>query len=51
LEQAAKGSGWSPHPWRGSKTVWMWHFTWFSRYGGAGATVGLDDLRGLLQPE
>jgi len=20
------GRWWSPHPWRGSKTVWMWHF-------------------------
>ena len=42
---------WSPHPWRGSKNVWMWHFrTWFSRHGGAGVVVGLGDLRGLLQP-
>jgi len=24
--------------------------TWFSRNGGVGLTVGLDDLRGLLQP-
>ena len=23
---------------------------WFSRHGGAGLTVGLDDLRGLFQP-
>jgi len=45
------GRRWSPHPWRGSKTVWMWHFrTWFSRHGGVGVMVGLDDLRGLLQP-
>ena len=40
----------SPHPWRGSKNMWMWHFrTWFSRQGGVGVTVGLDDLRGLFQ--
>ena len=45
------GKWWSHHPWRGSKTVWMWHFkTWFNRYGGDGLTVGLDDLRGLFQP-
>jgi len=45
------GQWWSPHPWRDSKTVWMWHFeTWFSRHGGVGVTVGLDDLRGFLQP-
>jgi len=26
------GQWWSHHPWRGSKTVWMWHLgTWFSR--------------------
>ena len=24
--------------------------TWFSRHGGVGLTVGLDDLRGLFQP-
>jgi len=23
---------------------------WFSRHGGVGLTVGLDDLRGLFQP-
>ena len=29
----------------------MWHFgIWFSRHGGVGLTVGLDDLRGLFQP-
>jgi len=29
----------------------MWHFgTWFSRHGGVGQIVGLDDLRGLFQP-
>jgi len=28
----------------------MWHFRiWFSRHGGAGVIVGLDDLRGLFQ--
>ena len=42
----------SPHPWRGSNTVGMWHLgTWFSRRGGVGVTVGLDDLRGLFQPQ
>jgi len=29
----------------------MWHFrTWFSRHGGGGLTVGLNDLRGFFQP-
>jgi len=29
----------------------MWHFRiWFSRHGGVGLAVGLDDLRGLFQP-
>jgi len=29
----------------------MWHSgTWFSRHGGVGLTVGLDDFRGLFQP-
>jgi len=29
----------------------MWHFRiWFSRHGGDGLRVGLDDLRGLFQP-
>jgi len=42
----------SPHPWRGSKPVWMWHFgTWFSRQGGVGVMVGPDDLRDLFQPQ
>jgi len=55
-EQSGVGPGcpgqWgSPHPWRGSKTMWMWPLgTGFSRDGGVGVTVGLDDLRGLLQP-
>ena len=41
----------SPHPWRGSNTVWMWPLgTWFSRPGGVGVTVGLGDLRGLSHP-
>jgi len=36
---------------RRSKTMWMWHLgTWFSRRGGVGVTVWLDDLRGLVQP-
>jgi len=30
----------------------MWHFrTWFSRYGGVGLKVGLDNLRDLFQPQ
>jgi len=42
------GQWWSPHPWRASENVWMWHFrTWFSRHGGVGVTVELEDLRGL----
>jgi len=33
------------------KNMYMWHFrTWFSRHGGVGWMVGLDDLRGLFQP-
>jgi len=29
----------------------MWHFrTWFSRHGGVGLMVGLDELRCLFQP-
>jgi len=33
------------------KTIWIWYFRiWFSRHGGVGVTVGLDDLRGLFQP-
>jgi len=29
----------------------MWHFgTWFSKHGGGGLMIGLDDLRGLFQP-
>jgi len=28
----------------------MWHFgTWFSRHGGVGVMLGLDELRGLFQ--
>ena len=35
----------------GFKKVWLWHFrTWYSRHGGVGVMVGLDDLRGLFQP-
>ena len=41
----------SPHPWRCSKDVYMWHFRiWFTKNGGIGWMVGLDDLRGLFQP-
>jgi len=55
-EQSGIGTGcpgqcWSPHPWRCSKNVWMWYFgIRFSRPGGVGWMVGLDDLRGLFQP-
>ena len=35
----------------GFKNVWMWRFgTWFSRHGGDGLMVGLNDLRSLFQP-
>jgi len=45
------GRWWSHHPWRGSNNVWILHFgTWFSRHGGVGLMVVLDDLRGLFQP-
>jgi len=44
------GQWWSPLPWRGSNTVWILHFrTWFSRHGGVGWMVGLDDLKDLFQ--
>ena len=50
LGPGCPGQWGSPHPWRGSNTVWMWPLgTWFSRHGGVGVTVGLD-LRGLFQP-
>jgi len=53
-ERSGIGAGqWgSPHPWGGSKPVWMWHLgTGFGRHGGVGVMVGLDDLRGLSHPE
>ena len=51
LGPGCPGQWGSPHPWRGSKTVWMWPLgTWVSRHGGVGLAVGLDDLRGLFQP-
>ena len=34
---------WKMVPWGPTRT-------WFSRHGGVGMTVGLDDLRGLFQP-
>ena len=35
----------------GFRNVQTWRTgTWFSRHGGDGGTVGLDDLRGLFQP-
>ena len=50
-EWSGIGTVWSPHPWRCSKIVWMWHLrTWFSRHGGDGVMVGLGDLGGLFQP-
>ena len=51
LGPGCPGQWGSLHPWRGSKTLWMWHLgTWFSRHEGVGVMVGLDDLRGLFQP-
>jgi len=51
LGPGCPGQWGSPHPWRGSKHVWMWPLgTGLSRHGGVGLVVGLDDLRGLLQP-
>jgi len=51
LGPGCPGQWGSPHPWMGSKTVWMWPLgTWLSRHGGVGLAVGLGDLRGLLQP-
>jgi len=52
LEQAAQGSGGVTIPGGVHKNVQMWHFrTWFSRHAVVGSMVGLDDLRGLFQPE
>ena len=51
LGPGCPGQWWSPHPWRGSKTMWMWPLgTWSSRHGGVGLAVGFDDLGDLLQP-
>ena len=49
MEQAAQGGGGV------TLEVFKKHVdvalqVWFSRHGGAGLTVGLDDLRGLFQP-
>jgi len=42
---------WSHRPCRCSKNMQMWHFRlWFSRHGGVGLTLGLDDRRRLFQP-
>jgi len=42
----------SHHPWRYSKNMYVWHFgICFSRHGGVGWMVGLDDLRRLFQPK
>jgi len=50
LGPGCPGQWGSPHPWRGSDTVGMWHLgTWFSRHT-FGVAVGLGDLRGLFQP-
>ena len=39
---------WSHHPWRCSRTVWMWQWgTRVSGHGGDGLTVRLDDLSSL----
>lgn len=47
------GQCWSPHPWGDLKAMWMWHLgTWVSGgLGSAGLKIGLDDLRGLVQPK
>ena len=38
-------------PWRCLKNMQMWQFRiWFSRHGGVGWMVGLNDLIGLFQP-
>jgi len=49
LEQAAQGGCGVPIPGGVQKTCRFFR-TWFSRHGGAGLVVGLDDLRGLFQP-
>lgn len=50
MEGAAQ-DGMSHQPWCYLEAVWTWHLgTWVSGgLGTAGGTVGLDDLRGLLQ--
>ncbi|KAL2306094.1 hypothetical protein Nmel_004000, partial [Mimus melanotis] len=41
----------SHHPWRCSRKGWMWHSVPLSSsHGGVQSRVGLDDLRGLFQP-
>ena len=42
---------WGSHcPWRCSRNADVWRDV-VSGHGGSGLTVGLDDLRGLFQPE
>jgi len=37
------GQWWSPHPWRGSRTVWMWHLgTGLPAVGDPASAGGLD---------
>jgi len=48
LEQAAQGSGRVTIP--GSVQKMLSFRMWFSRHG-VGLMVGLDELRGLFQPE
>ena len=46
---AAQGGG-SPHPWRCSGAVGMWHKLWFVGSIGDGWMVGHDDLGNPFQP-
>ena len=47
LEQAAQGGGWVTTPGGVQKMCRCNTGIWFSRPGGVGLTVGLDDFRGL----
>mgnify|MGYP001856499587 CR=1 FL=1 len=43
------GRWWSHHPWRCSRTVWMWHWgTWLVGMVGMGWWLGPEDLSGLF---
>lgn len=43
----------SPHPWRDSKAMWMWHFGTWGRggFGSAGEHLDLDHIKDLFQPQ